>query len=276
MPDREGDQSEYAEQELRVLLERATPKLPAPEGRLQQVRERMARRRRMRRTGGATAVAVTAVVLAGTLAPDLLRDDGTRQVTPAAPMPSGRAAQKAAPETAVTFPELSALTLRLPERWRALAVPETPEFKSAAQGFAGNQLPGAVGRACPDKAVRGCLPLEVLRPGGVLLTLTMERGAGFGTKARQPAELYDTVTVTPACRKIGGRTSYSTLVGGVPDPDAGLLVTLCVATGTPRGTVDEARRIVAGMRFGGVTASPAPTPTPFGTLPATQQPKIPE
>ncbi|MEV6784343.1 hypothetical protein [Streptomyces sp. NPDC051098] len=272
MPDREGDQAEYAEQELRVLLERVTPKLPAPEGRLQQVRERMARRRRVRRTGGATAVAVTAVVLAGTLAPNLLRDEGARQATPAAPMPSGQAA-----ETAVTFPELSALTLRLPERWRVLAVPEAPESKVAAHGFAGNQLlPAAADRACPDKVVRGCLPQEVLRPGGVLLTLTMQRSVGLGTKAGQPAELYDTATVTPACRKIGGRTSYSALVGGVPDTDAGVLVTLCVATGTPRGTVDEARRIVAGMRFGGVTASPAPTPTPFGAPPATQQPKEPE
>ena len=61
-----------------MLLERATPRLPAPEGRLQQVRERIARRRRRRRAGGGGAVAVAALVLAGTLAPDALREGGTR------------------------------------------------------------------------------------------------------------------------------------------------------------------------------------------------------
>src|SRR4051812_30311075 len=57
-PAREQDAAD--EQELRALLERAVPQLPAPAQRLERVRERL-RRRRRRRTAAVTGGAVLAL-----------------------------------------------------------------------------------------------------------------------------------------------------------------------------------------------------------------------
>ncbi|MFJ1749014.1 hypothetical protein ACIOJD_22620 [Streptomyces sp. NPDC088116] len=132
----EGRETQGArdEDELRVLLERAVPRLPAPEGRLSQVRERVGRIRRRRRATGAAALTVTGLVLAGTFLPGALRGSGpeSEPVPPAAPAPS-TTSRAVAHDGLVQFRNVAGLILRLPKGWQALETPpgsgydETPE-----------------------------------------------------------------------------------------------------------------------------------------------------
>ncbi|MFI1394380.1 hypothetical protein [Streptomyces sp. NPDC020681] len=256
---RDRDPDLFEELELRILLERGTPKLPTPDGRLQQVRERIARRRLRRRTAGAAAAAVTALVLAGTLMPQALRGD-PEPVQPAGPAPS----LSTGGTTAVRFPDLGNLTLRLPADWHALAEPEDLLHKAPARGFAGTQQLTAHDRPCPASDQRECLPVQALQPGHVLLTLAMESSAGLRTKVQVPPVLYRQ-TVQPACRAIRGGSEYSTLLGALPNPDSGVVsVSLCAGVGTSAKTVDDVRRMLAGARFGddGAAAPPTAASTP--------------
>ncbi|MFI9580687.1 hypothetical protein ACIHCQ_02325 [Streptomyces sp. NPDC052236] len=250
---------EYGEDELRVLLEKAVPWLPAPEGRLRRVRERVVRHRRRRRTVVAAAAGVSVLVLAGTLLPGTLLPGtlrgGSEPVPPAAPAPS-----VTAPNTAVRYPELGGLTLRLPASWHSLAIPSEPLRKVPFRGFAGTQELIAYESPCAEDGQDTCpLPLRKLRFGGALLTLRLESGPRLDSKTQNPAVLNELHTVSPSCRAIGGRQEYNVLLGGLPDRDSAINADLCASGGASRA-VAEAQQMIADASFDDRTASFAPTP----------------
>ncbi|MGW6235851.1 hypothetical protein [Streptomyces sp. NPDC055094] len=272
------------ERELRILLQRAVPRLPAPEGRLREVRERVARTRRRRRTAGAAA-AVTGLALAGTLLPGVLRA-GEESVPPAASAPSVTAASPTRPPATgpslapspdstspdgtppdgtspdstspppgneraerTRFAHVAGLLLRLPETWQALDVPEDPRYKQPARGFVSTQRFIPYEQSCSGEDRSLCLPVQALRPGGALLTLVAHQGAGLAAKAEDPPVLYPSDSPSPTCRKVMGTQEFTGLIGGAPAPDSAVSVTLCVAGDAP-GTVEGARAMVTGADFG--------------------------
>ncbi|MFJ6179645.1 hypothetical protein [Streptomyces sp. NPDC092295] len=272
------------ERELRILLQRAVPRLPAPEGRLREVRERVARTRRRRRTAGAAA-AVTGLALAGTLLPGVLRA-GEESVPPAASAPSVTAASPTRPPATgpslapfpdstssdgtppdgtspdstspppgderaerTRFAHVAGLLLRLPETWQALDVPEDPRYKQSARGFVSTQRFIPYEQSCSGEDRSLCLPVQALRPGGALLTLVAHQGAGLAAKAEDPPVLYPSDSPSPTCRKVMGTQEFTGLIGGAPAPDSAVSVTLCVAGDAP-GTVEGARAMVTGADFG--------------------------
>ncbi|MFF0446233.1 hypothetical protein ACFYT4_07430 [Streptomyces sp. NPDC004609] len=263
------------ERELRVLLERATPRLPSPEGRLEQIRERI--RRRRRRAVGATATAVTVLALAGTLLPDALRDPGP--VPPAAPSVSGGPTVPPPPsgtvgERTVGYPELAGLRLRLPGGWQTLELPESGEFKVPARGFAADQPLRAFPRPCAADDQRACMPLDRLRPGGALLELTPEHSGKWPLKLRKHGiPLNRLAKPTPACLSIGGAYSYSALIAGAKDPGVLISAVLCGAEDMPESTVNDMKDRVEGARFDDTEAPGPPStrsPDVPGTPPGTQ------
>lgn len=249
--------------ELRILLERAVPRLHAPEERMQRVRERVARRRR-RRAAGAAAGAVAALAVAGALLPGLMRDGGG-PVPPAAAGPSEPFRSSPVnppgplPTTAgthVRYGGLAGLTLLLPSSWRSLELSADPRQKAGARGFAAAQPLTAYDRPCAGHPW-GCPPLKSLRPGGVLLVVTPAPSATLIKKVQDSPVLYESSTVEPGCRAIGGARQYSALVGTRSGPEVVMEVALCAAEGAEQA-VEDARRIVADARF---------TPTGSGATP---------
>ncbi|MEV0090282.1 hypothetical protein [Streptomyces sp. NPDC050738] len=213
------------ENELRVLLERTVPQIPAPTDRLMSVRNRVARRR-TRRAAGAAACAVAAVALTITLLPT-----GPTAVLPAAP--------PTRPPTpaygAVHFPGLGGLALPLPAGWQS--------------GTAGG-LPVAASQP---------LPVRTLRSGNGLLTLTAIN-SGLQKKVRNPPLLSDMSTLSKACRLLGGTREYYGLVGS-PAAAKVVEVDLCVSAGSAR-LVAEVRAAVAQAVFPAPTEMPTLGNTP--------------
>ncbi|MFE2744353.1 hypothetical protein ACFXKX_08300 [Streptomyces scopuliridis] len=268
------------ERELRILLERAVPRLPAPEGRLHGVRERVTRNRRRRRTAGAAAAAVTGLALAGTLLPAVLRA-GPESTPPASSAPSVTAPPDTGPSatpppttapsdiespgTASTdptpsdtrdardqrtrFAQVAGLTLRLPDTWQALDVPEDARYKQPARGFVSTQRLDPYDQPCPGNDRSLCLPVEALRPGGALVTLVADSGADLSAKAQEPPALHASDSLSPACRKIAGTQEFTGLIGGVPAPYSAVTVTVCVAGDSP-GTVEDVHAMITGADFG--------------------------
>ncbi|MFE4537881.1 hypothetical protein ACFRKB_22805 [Streptomyces scopuliridis] len=275
------------ERELRILLEKAVPRLPAPEGRLHGVRERVARNRRRRRTAAAAAAAVAGLALAGTLLPGVLRA-GPEATPPASAAPSvtaspdtgpsatpppSAATQDSAtqdsttpsagiPDTATQgpvpgdardqrtrFAHVAGLTLQLPDTWQALDVPEDPRYKQPARGFVSTQRLVPYDRDCPGNGPSPCLPVRLLRPGGALVTLVADSGTDLSAKSQDPPALSVSARLSPACRKIAGTQEFTGLIGGAPAPSSAVVVTVCVAGDSP-GTVEDAHAMVTGADFG--------------------------
>ncbi|WP_066952853.1 hypothetical protein [Streptomyces lushanensis] len=270
------------ERELRILLERAVPRLPAPEERLSRVRERVRRARRRRRTGGAAAAAVTGLMLAGTFLPGALRG-GPEPLPPAAPGPSVTERRDpvagqdptGGPDPAPTssgvpfrFEHVAGLTLRLPEGWQAVDMPGFGGLKSAARGYASSERLTAYGQgeSCPKKAKDSvCVPLQALAPGGALLTLTPVIGVDMSGKIQRPPELYASAEPSEVCRGIRGTREYAGLLGGSTTPVTAVGVTLCVSGDAP-GTVEDVRAMVTGADFGkGTVTTPPAAPPPTAT-----------
>ncbi|MEV8395150.1 MULTISPECIES: hypothetical protein [unclassified Streptomyces] len=255
------------ERELRILLERAVPRLPAPEGRLHGVRERIARTRRRRRTAGTAAAAVTGLVLAGTLLPGVSRV-GEESTPPASSAPSVTAPPATPPpapspgdgrDRRTRFAQVAGLTLRLPDTWGALDVPEDVRYKQPARGFVSSQPLVPYEQPCPGNDPGLCLPVAPLRPGGVLVTLVARSGIDLSPKAQDPPALYPSDSPSAACRKIAGTQEFYGLIGGVPAPYSAITVTLCVAGDSP-GTVEDAHAMITGADFGRAPEN-APTTT---------------
>ncbi|WP_326611328.1 hypothetical protein OG949_18625 [Streptomyces scopuliridis] len=264
------------ERELRILLEKAVPRLPAPEGRLHGVRERVARNRRRRRTAGAAAAAVTGLALAGTLLPGVPRAPESTPPASSAPSvtappdtgpsatppPSTAPPSTAPPDTAsppptpsdawdrrTRFAHVAGLALRLPDTWQALDVPEDARYKQPARGFVSTQRLVPYDLPCPGNDPSLCLPAQALRPGGALVTLVADSGTGLSAKIQDPPALYPSAGPSPACRKIAGTREFTGLIGGAPAPFSAVVVTVCVAGDSP-GTVEDAHAMITGADFG--------------------------
>ncbi|MFD9869017.1 hypothetical protein ACFXI8_01940 [Streptomyces niveus] len=248
------------ERELRVLLERAVPRLPAPEERLRRVRERAARSRRRRRVAGTAAVVVTGLAVAGTLLPGFLRGGPGEGAPPASPAPTVTA-DAATGGRAVRFPDLLDLTLRLPAGWQALAVPGDP---ADPRGYVvGLRVPGTPA-TCADGPRNGCDPYRELRPGGVLVSLDLTKFGGLHTKVRDPAELYALDEPSLLCSKLKGTEEYGALLAG-PDAgvDVGIQVSVCIAgTGAGSPIPDDVRAMIAGAKYPALGADREPSMAP--------------
>ncbi|MGW6460838.1 hypothetical protein ACWF94_33750 [Streptomyces sp. NPDC055078] len=263
-----GDRA--VEDELRVFLRRVTPDLPAPEGRLRQVRERIARRRR--RVMGAAVFTVTALAFAGALLPPALRDTGTPPSrASAAPAASPVPTAPAGPGL-VAFPEQGSLTLRLPERWHALALPESLEYKEMASGYVSTRRLAPYRLPCAKKPER-CAPVGALGRGDVLLKLDYGREGDFAAQARKlEGRLAKEKFNHGYCDDVGAPTSYTTLIPG-PELDSYVNVVVCAAPGTPSVLIDGVGAMLTSATFGGVGASPVPSPPrPSGTRSALVDP----
>ncbi|WP_046507260.1 hypothetical protein [Streptomyces odonnellii] len=268
-----GEPSAEDERELRILLERTVPRLPAPEGLLGRVRERARRTRRRRRTAAAAAVAVTGLAVAGTVLPGLLREI-PEPVPPAAsasavpgppalevPAPAGTAWQAPRAGSGVRFEHVAGVTLRLPEHWQALEVPDDGRLKVAARGFVSSQRLTPYGLPCPVKSPKSCVPVAALGPDDALLTLAPLAMDGLEKKIEWPPVLYGSDSPSAACRAIRGTREYSGLLGGTPAPYTAVSLTLCVRGDAP-GTVEDVSAMVSGADFGkGTVTAPTHTPT---------------
>ncbi|MFE0174758.1 hypothetical protein ACFWZ2_20785 [Streptomyces sp. NPDC059002] len=223
--EQEEERAEREERELRVFLERAVPQMSAPPDRIGRVRQRAARNRRRRIVAGAAA-SVAGLALAGVLLPGLSGGGGTGAVPPAATPPPAPEAERA-----VSYPELDALRLRLPEGWRALEIGEDARSKSPATGFAGTQRLAPYKQPCHALGADGwCSPLERLDPDrGMLLVLRADRSGSLARKAGDTPELRGR-SLTKSCVLAGGGRSYLALVKS-PDPDVVITAELCVADG---------------------------------------------
>lgn len=250
------------ESELRVLLERAVPRLPAPTERMQRVRERVAGRRR-RRAAGAAAGAVSALIVAGTLLPGT-GPDGGGSALPAAsapflPSPSVPHVVK------LRFDGPAGPVLLLPASWDFLEVQADPRQKATGRGYAATQPLSAYDRPCSGDPW-GCPPLKTLKRGGALLVVTVEQPGPLGKKALEPPVLHESSTVSPGCRAIGGVREHSGLIGGPSAGDPLATAHLCLAPDAG-GALGEARHMIAGARFVPAGADTGPTSPALGSTP---------
>ncbi|MET4926902.1 hypothetical protein P3L51_31885 [Streptomyces sp. PSRA5] len=256
------EQEEHEEHELRVLLERAVPRLPAPDGRLRRVRARAARGRRRRRVAGTAAAAVTGLVVVGTLLPGFLRGGPGEGAPPASPAPTDTATDTSGGR-AVRFPDLGDLTLRLPSGWQALAVPGDPAGGVPPRGFVVGQRVPTIASTCAREP-RGCAPFRKLRPGGVLVSLDLKKFGGLHTKTQDPPALYALDEPSPICHKLLGTQEYGALLPG-PEPgaDAGIQVSVCLAgAGTGSPIPDDVRDMIAGADYPEFGAGLQPSTAP--------------
>ncbi|MFC0847379.1 hypothetical protein ACFH04_27280 [Streptomyces noboritoensis] len=251
------------EQALRVLLERAVPRLPVPATRLDKVRERLARRRRRRAAGGA-AVAVVSLVAAGALLPDVLRTE-PEKAPPAATPP------QAVTEPAgvrADFPDLGGLVLRLPASWAALRLPDGQKTRTLPSGYVAAQPLRSYEQACSEQKTSDgsgvlCEPVERLAPDGLLLTLWGLPGGGDSAGALPSGTPMERVPEVPVdCRRLGA-TAYYTTKRATADPMTVLYATLCV-NGTDAdadGRAAEAAALLDSATYDlGASATAAPTP----------------
>ncbi|WHM37827.1 hypothetical protein [Streptomyces sp. BPTC-684] len=249
------------ERVLRVLLERAVPRLPVPATRLDKVRERLARRRRRRAAGGA-AVAVVSLVAAGALLPDALRTEPEKAPPAASP--------KAVTEPAgvrVSFPELGGLVLRLPASWAALRLPDgvAQKTKTLPSGYVAAQPLRPYDEACselkkPDGSGVACEPVERLAPGGLLLSLWGLPGGRDGKEALPAGTPMERARdVPPGCRQLGA-TAYYTTTRATADSTTALYAALCVnGTGSDRRAAEVSALLdSATYDLAPPTESPAP------------------
>ncbi|MBM9505834.1 hypothetical protein [Actinacidiphila acididurans] len=233
------------EDDLRALLERGVPQLPAPAQRLERIRERV-RRRRRRRAAGVSALLVTAIAGAGVLLPGGGRDGGAG-TEPGAPPPAaaGTAAPTTDPRTFTPPPTTDkrlvrfgnpALTLRLPPGWQG----------SEAYGnvFAASQAlwPQA---ACAQPTQQMCLPLRhQLAPGGGYLVVSVVKSPGLAAKAVPGKNISPALTVPKDCRVEGGTEQWYVMLADPHRPATGKVLTgvYCLArpTAAERRAVQDA------------------------------------
>jgi hypothetical protein len=233
-------ESESEERELRALLERGVPQLPAPAQRLESVRIRI-RRRRRRRAAGLSGAAVLAVVLAGLLVPGTGGSAGvpapgvpsTALAGPAsagprpAPTPTSTPPPTSTDDAAVDlrqFAKLGGLTLRLPRTWSVLAPGGSSTVWVSSQALA---LPAG---GC-DKALDDfCTPLQrSLEPGGVLVQFAFDLAQGKADKARARAPQVGNEAVYTACRTIGGTAQLATQLTDQAGSAVFVLATACLS-----------------------------------------------
>lgn len=275
MPDpcHDDERDSRDERELRVLLERGVPRLPAAEGRMRRVRERVVRTRRRRRAVGGAVLTVAGLVLAGTLVPGLrgfASDDGDREraagtgtdvASPAVPATAPAPGPSPTSLNTVTFTGLGGLTLRLPEDWTSLELPADPVHKADPMGLVSSTPFGAFDPDCGQAEGEQCPPLGTLSKGETLLILTPMSAHGLDSRIQDPPGLESVGPPSGLCRKLLGTREYAGLMDGHDSPYTAIEATLCVSGAEPEA-VRAIRATLASAGFDATGATPAPHPTP--------------
>lgn len=236
---------ERTEQELRALLERAVPQLPAPAQRLEGVRERV-RRRRGRRTAAATGCAVLALAAGLVAVPGLVRPDGGGREAPAV---VGSATPRPGP--VLTTPPsgyrpggMGGLVLQMPTgaAWKTFADPATTSLFLSTQRMV---LPeGGCGHALDGF----CTPLALaLKKDGVLVMFRRQKLKMPSDKAHMYEVPLAEAPPYQACRTVGGTRQLSrTMVA----PDGTVVWTVACLDDPSRTRVQEARHLLDSAAFG--------------------------
>ncbi|MCL2729491.1 MAG: hypothetical protein FWE15_05645 [Actinomycetia bacterium] len=227
--------SPFEERELRALLERAVPQLPAPAQRLESVRARV-RRRRRRRAAGLSGAAALAVAVAGLLVPGVSGRDpaptvpgGPTAIVP--PASGGAPTTVGGPSPTVDasvqtrhFADLGGLDLRLPRGWSVLAPGGSATAWASSQALA---LPQG---GCANALDDFCTPLQrVLGSDGVLIQLTFQLNQAMADKARvRHLEVGDETVVT-ACHSVGGTVQLGTQLTDRSGSAVLVLATACLS-----------------------------------------------
>jgi hypothetical protein len=251
------------EDELRILLARDTPRLPAPEGRMAGVRERAARTRRRRRAALALGCGAGALAVAAALLPGVFRT----AESPAGPAAPAAPASPGAPERPTrdwSYDRLGGLVLRLPGRWHTQVVRlPTPDLLDARGYAALRPFPaprdGSVTVDCVPGNRTHCLFSRPLGFTDVLLTLDTVSDPGVAAEADDAGPvLRKSSRVTPDCAAILGTASYTALIGGSPEPATVVRAEVCLARDAPAEALAELRRALAGARFADTPGSAGP------------------
>jgi hypothetical protein len=235
------------EDELRALLERAVPQLPAPAQRLERVRERM-RRRRRRRTAAVSVSAVLAVA-AVVAVPGLVRPHGggaaTAVVATSGPAPVRTAERSPAPTPEGYRPAgMQGLVIRPPDGWRILADPATGSVFLSTQTLV---LPQG---GCAHALDGFCTPLaRVLADGGALVMFRLTSNKVQVDKLRDLALPLQDEDLYQSCRTVNGtRQMGRTMVG---DADSGAVVWTVACLAQPSATQRaQVRDLLASADFG--------------------------
>jgi hypothetical protein len=243
-----------AEHELRVLLEHAVPRLSAPVGRMEQVRRRVARRRRMR----VTTVVLSTVSVAGVLLwpqlPQPLQPSRLFQPPPPHTVSPSQRTPAESPVrpggTAVRFPALSGLVVDLPRGWHALSV-ATNGRRSV--GFAAS-APLDTSPSCAKKLpeLSSCAPLDSLPRGAVLISFTLTNDPAH--RATDSFALRPGDAPQLGCRSLGGKRELVAL-GRPTGARAGTALSVAVCL-TPTATDPSSEDRPAGATPG---SDPPPT-----------------
>ncbi|WP_144383232.1 hypothetical protein [Streptomyces sp. SAJ15] len=247
------DEAENAyERELRVLLDRAVPRLAAPAERMPQIRERVRRRARRRRAAGAAGGVVALAALATLVAPRFgaggpAPGDPGPPVDPVPPAASGTAGRQAGAE--VRYPRLGGLTVRLPAGWTALETSASASPGAKALGFAGNRPREAYGPPPCHKSPAGdCVPLDLLSPGDALVAfrpLTDKSPTGEAV----PGALAERA-LSAACEEAGATWEAEGRLA-VPERRGGGAVRVSVCLTRPGAEdIRRIRDLYASARFG--------------------------
>jgi hypothetical protein len=245
MSEPERTEQDLTEQELRALLERAVPQLPAPAQRLERIRERI-RRRRRRRTAAVTGAAVLALAAGLVAVPGLVRPHGGGHAAPAVvvsptPRPS------AAPTTPLAGyrPDgLGGLVLQLPRGtgWQTLADPATTSL------FLGTQRMVLPAGGCAHALDGFCTPLALaLKEGGALVMFRRQKLKMPAGKAHDYTLPLTEAAPYKACRTVGG-TRQLTRTAAAPD---GTVVWAVACLATPsQARLQEAQDLLSSAAFG--------------------------
>ncbi|MFJ1601342.1 hypothetical protein [Streptomyces sp. NPDC088261] len=208
------------EHDLRVLLERATPHLGAPAGRMGQVRRRVVRRRQRRAALGAAVTGVAAVAVLVTFlrpfAPDassappaplgssLRADPSDGPAPPPAPHDPTSSPTSSSGTSLTGFPGLG-VKLTLSPGWHAKSVrPKTP----SAADFVTNQ-PVVSRDTCPDliTGVFACAPVSPLGEDGVVIAF-QETNKPHAPLGKKTFTLDKPVRASKSCQLLGGDLEF--------------------------------------------------------------------
>lgn len=262
------------EDELRVLLQRAAPDLPAPADRMDRVRERADRTRRRRRvaglgaglTGGLVAAALAAAPATAPAPSNTVlhpATGGPTSVGPVAEAPSPSLPPTAASNSpsvspssvpssfdgarAVLFTEVGRVILDVPRGWSTLIM--TPGGAPKSTGYTANK-PLSVAPYCPPWQ-SDCAPLEALDTDTVLIAVTLLDDPAHVQKLAGKATAAEDTALDKGCGLRGGTrqlTGHRTVtVGGTATV---VELTACLNRPSAR-TVELVQRVVDSVRTTG-------------------------
>ncbi|MFD9592431.1 hypothetical protein ACFWA9_06680 [Kitasatospora sp. NPDC059973] len=262
------------EDELRVLLQRAAPHLPAPADRMDRIRELAARNRRRRRaaglgaglTGGLLAAALAAApAIAPAPTHTALRPSaggpaadapGNGAPSPSLPPEGASPAPSVSPSSlpvaeddwqAVRYPELNSVIIRVPPGWSTLVVRSPDPLR--ATGYTASQ-PLAGGPECASEPGY-CTPLTALATDGALVSMTLLRDPAYLGKIAGTTMAVQDSTIDKECSLRGGTsqlTGHRTIALG--DAVAVVELTACLNHASTR-TLGLVQKIVDSVRITG-------------------------